>query len=99
MARVAYQLPRAGGRLSVKLMDEQKRVVPTTQPALTLTQAQGETVVTFKVKVPTGIQRLTLMAPVTLPGDAQAAGTASANFRVVLDSPAFHKETEFRRVP
>jgi hypothetical protein len=97
-ARIAFQLPQAGGRLGFKLMDERQRAVPLAQPAITLTQAQGETFVTFKVKVPTDIQRLTLTAPVTLPGSQKSISAASATFRVVADSPDFSSESDYRRI-
>ena len=82
-ARIAYQLPQNGGRLGFVLKDERQRVLPLTQPAVLLEKAQGETFVTFKVKVPSGIERLTLTAPVSLPGHAKAVSTPTVTFRVV----------------
>ena len=95
-ARIAYQLPQAGGRLSFALKDEHQRALPLSQQAVVLDKQRGEAFVTLTVKVPTGIQRLTLVAPITLPGSEKAVCSTTSTFRVVPAAPAYER---YRPIP
>ncbi len=95
-ARVAYQLPQSGGRLNFLLLDERQRPLPLTQRETVLRDAQGEAVVTFAMKVPSHVQRLTLVAPVTLPGGGKALSATSATFRVSADAPGPEAGADYR---
>lgn len=97
-ARIAYQLPQAGARLNLALKDEYQRALPLTQQAVVLDKQRGEAFVRLTVKVPTGIQRLTLVAPVTLPGGEKVVGSPSVSFRVVPDAPTSEPSDTYRSI-